>query len=230
MKRILLVEDEAGLADIVKVSLKRESFEVEISSTCADAKLQVKIGGFDLIILDWNLPDGTGVELCRMLRAKQTNLPILMLTAMDEIQNKEEGFEAGADDYLTKPFSTRELIARVKALLRRPAVFTAKKTNIGPLSIDLSTRQVLNGQTTVHLKPLEFDLLEFFVMHPGQLISPDVLLHRVWKSESDASIDSVYSCVTRLRKKLGSDKFEFPLRTVHRMGYVFEPPKGEVPY
>lgn len=223
------MEDEAGLADIVRVSLKRESIEVETSPTCEEAKLQLKFDVFDLLILDWNLPDGNGLELCKLLRARQINTPILMLTAMDDIQNKEDGFEAGADDYLTKPFSTRELVARVKALMRRPVAFVGKKVDIGPLCVDLATRQVHNERLAVHLKPLEFDVLEFFIRHPGQLISPEVLLRRVWKTDNETSIDSVYSCVTRLRKKLGTAENEFPLRTVHRMGYVFEPPKEETP-
>jgi DNA-binding response OmpR family regulator len=223
MKRVLLVEDDAGLADVVKLSLARESFDVEVSPSFNDARTRIKADDYDLIILDWNLPDGSGVDICRILRSRERHTPIIMLTAMDDIRDKELGFSAGADDYLTKPFATRELIARVKALLRRPAQFVNKTVVFGPISVDLTSRRVFKHEEEVHLKPLEFDLLEFFIRHSGQLVSTDLLIRRVWPGDG-GSIDSLYSSVNSLRKKLGTKEHEFPLRTVHKTGYVFSLP------
>ena len=224
MPRILIVDDDVDLAENVKLYLEREHFKIDLVHNGDEARLQLKDDIYDLAILDWNLPGASGIELCAGLRAGGRSIAILMLTANAELDSKDLGFAVGADDYLTKPFELRELLARVKALLRRSRQFVPKVIEIGDLSVDLSARTVLCKGELIHLKPLEFDVLEYFLRHPGDLVKPDVLLLSVWGQDNESTVDAVYLCIARLRKKLGMTGANAPIRTHYGLGYCYVPP------
>lgn len=228
MAKILLVEDDLDLAKLVKSTLAIEHHQVEWASDGFEAKGKLKLFGYDLIILDWQLPKATGVEICKQYRQDGGITPILMLTSKSSSLEKEEGLDAGSDDYLTKPFDTRELLARVRALLRRPPSLAGTQLKAQGLVLDTASSLVtLNGET-LHLSPKEYALLEFFMRHPNQVFSADALLQRVWTSDSLASLDTVRTYIKTLRKKIDSTDTSL-LRTVHSVGYVFEPKPLAVP-
>lgn len=226
MAKILLVEDDALLADSVKHGL---ALHGHIVDTVANGDLGLTYMTdleYDVVILDWELPGMTGVEVCRRYRATGGQTPVLILTARATIDDKEEGFNSGADDYQTKPFEIRELRARIKSLLRRPVVYKGQTIVIGDLTIDTDNRLVKRGSEEVQLQAVEYALLEFFVRHPNTILSPDVLLQRVWTSDSDSTLNAIYSCVKRIRQKLTPGNKEGLIRTVYGMGYRFVPPES----
>ncbi len=234
--KVLVVEDERSLIETLDYSLRRQGYDV---ITAADGRKALEVARQqqpDLIVLDIMLPGLDGFEVCRILR-QEMNVPILMLTARTEEVDKVVGLEMGADDYLTKPFSMRELMARVKALLRRvridreevaasvtmlPAVVTERMV-FGDLVIDLSRREVAFRETVHHLKPKEFDLLVFLARNRGIVLSRDLILERVWGWEFDGGSRTVDVHVRWLREKIEADPSE-PQRivTVRGIGYRFE--------
>lgn len=224
MPRILLVDDDLDLIENIGAYLERETFKVDLAGNTEDARFLLKDDIYDLVVLDWNMPGDSGIDLCRWLRSAQRSTAILMLTANDSIDSKETGFSAGADDYLTKPFEIRELLARVRALLQRPRQLMPKIVDIGDLRINLDMKTVARGETSIHLKPMEFAVLEYFLRHPGELVKPEALLLSVWDQDSESTVDAVYICVGRLRKKLGMTEAGAPIRTQHKLGYVYVPP------
>lgn len=228
MPRILIVDDDVSLAENVKLYLERETFKVDLVHDGEDARLQLKDDIYDLVILDWNLPGITGIEICQGLRAKGNVIPVLMLTANAEIDSKDLGFAVGADDYLTKPFDLRELLARVRALLRRSRSITPSVVLVGDLEIDTAARVVRRGAVEVHLQPREFDVLEYFLRHPGEVVNADTLLLSVWGHDSDSTSESVYICIARLRKKLGMTGKDAAIRTHYGLGYCFTPPSAGI--
>lgn len=224
MPKILLVEDDKSLAETIAESLEREGHKVSALGDGAEGLEHLLWSGYDLAVLDWQLPNLTGVDITRTYRSKGGQIPILMLTGMSSIENKEAGFDSGADDYLTKPFLMRELVARVKVLLRRPATLAEEVWQIGAFTIDTRSRSVKKDGNEIHLQPIEFSLLEFFLKNSNQTLSPDTLLRRVWSTESDATVDSVYTCINRLRRKLDQSNKEALIRTVRGAGYKLLPP------
>lgn len=224
MAKILLVEDDPFLRESLSEALAADNHVVE---TASDGEIGLELLStyeYDVLVLDWQLPKATGIEICQRFRKSGGQTPIIMLTARDTIDDKEEGFNAGADDYQTKPVQVRELRARVRSLLRRPLAYSGHSTVLGPLHIDSLAKSVRRNGTDVQLHPTEFALLEFFLRHPNEILSPDTLLQRVWNSETDASLDAVYTCVKRLRKKLDPANKEAFIRTVYGMGYRLIPP------
>lgn len=222
MAKILLVDDDAGILLTVKKALESEKYAVDAAPSGSEALDYLKAFEYDLLILDWQLPEMTGIEICKFYRGKHSG-PVLFLTGMSSIEQKVEGFEAGADDYLTKPFHLLELLFRVKALLRRPEkMISEENLTLGDICIDLSAKVVKRGETKIELSPREFEVLEFFIKHPNEIISPDTLLKRVWSSDSEASPHAVYSCLNRLRKNLDPKNKEALIRTVHGYGYKLE--------
>ena len=228
--RILIIEDDPEISDLVGMHLEDQGYGVERAAR-GDAGFDIAHGGnFDLVILDLMLPGMDGLEICRRLRQKDTRLPILMLTARTEEIDKVLGLELGADDYLTKPFSIRELIARVKALLRRSQdQGAAPEDSAHPgelvfdqLSIDLDKRRVLSRGTPVELTAKEFDLLVLFAAHPGKPFNREQLLNQVWGYSYAGYEHTVNSHINRLRAKIESDpsnpKF---ILTVWGFGYRF---------
>lgn len=222
MAKILIVEDDLDLANNVVEWLKFEQHTVEAVHDGQEGADRLKLYKYDLAILDWELPKKNGPDVCKQYRAGGGQIPILMLTGKSEIEDKTTGLDAGADDYLTKPFSMKELSARLRALLRRPAATVANTLTVRDIVFDTGTKKVSKNGKEIELAPKELALLEFFLKHQDQVFSQEALLERVWSSESDASVFAVYTAVKTLRKKLtGADEKPF-LATVHGLGYRLE--------
>lgn len=216
MAKILLVEDDLSLSQMIIDFLKGDRHSVEHAQDGPDGNSRLRVYSYDLIILDWVLPGMTGLEICKSFRSFRGKTPILMLTGRKDIDDKEAGLDAGADDYLTKPFQGRELLARVRALLRRQPDFTGDRLELAGFILEPSNyRAIYNGQE-VQLAPREFALLEFLMRHPNQVFNIDALLDRVWPSDKDISPESVRVSIKRLRTKLGEP---CPITTVHGAGY-----------
>lgn len=222
MAKILLVEDDIPLGEAVVDSLSR-NYVVEFVHTGKEAADRLKLYSYDLVILDWGLPDELkGIDVCRMYRAAGGTCPVLMLTGRDTIVDKETGLDCGADDYLTKPFDIRELEARVRARLRRPANLSPDEIVAGPLRLDVKQMVVTKDGTAIDLIPKEYKLLEFFVKHQNQLFTAEALLDRLWSSESDTSPDVIRVYVTRLRKKIDTPGQPSMISTKRNGGYIFK--------
>lgn len=221
-RRILVVEDEATIASSIAARLHNEGFEVEIAGDGQKGLERARTWMPDLVLLDLMLPGLDGLEVCREIQ-RHRPVPVLMLTARDAEADVLVGLGIGADDYMTKPFSPRELLARVKALLRRvdrapaPAGAPAK---VGDLEVDPSSRRVSRGSSEVHLTPTEFDLLYALAVRPGVVMARERLLADVWGYRDGSGARTVDSHVRAIRRKLGSDV----IRTVHGVGYALEPP------
>ncbi|MGH9552413.1 MAG: response regulator transcription factor [Terriglobales bacterium] len=222
MAKLLIVEDDRTLASTVQDWLQEEKHTIDLVETGRDALDRLMHYDYELIVLDLGLPDIDGTTICKEMRNSGGNIPVLMLTGRADIKDKQKGFDVGADDYLTKPFDLRELSARIRSLLRRPAVFVAAVLNAGAIELDTKSQAVSVAGNAVQLLPQEYMLLEFLMRHPNELFSQEALLNRVWSSESDASIDNVRLHIARLRKKLESDGQPCGITTVHRQGYKLE--------
>lgn len=222
MAKILVVEDDVATSLAIKEWLESEKHKVDVVNSGDEALDYLKAFEYDLLLLDRQLPGLSGIEICKLYKSK-TSRPVLMLTSMSSIEHKVQGLESGADDYLTKPFDVRELIARVKALLRRSTDNQIlDKVTIRDITVDTGSRIVKRNEKTIELTPREYELLEFFVKHPNQIISQEALLKRVWHSDADASPQAVYTCLNRLRKHLDASDKEYLIKTVHGVGYRLE--------
>ena len=225
MNRILLIEDEVKMAKILQNDLKMEGYAVEMAHDGAEGLDKALQGSWDLVILDVMLPTMDGYEVCRQLRAKQFKRPILLLTAKSQETDKLVGFQLGADDYLTKPFSVLELIARIKALIRRVPGNAEALTvyNKGPWQIDFKRQEALKGREKIDLTTKEFQILQYFMSRPDQIISRDEFLRELWKYEELPSTRTVDNQVASLRRKLGwSEDNKGPrILTIHQSGYRF---------
>lgn len=220
MTKILIVDDDKGLADLVQQTLTHENYEVETAYDGREAQEKFLIPELDLIILDWQLPDASGIALLQEYRRANGHLPVIMLTGKDAVEDKETGLDSGADDYLTKPFSAKELSARVRALLRRPSDVLSNDLHVGNFRLDRKQQKVRFGDSSAKLLPKEFQLLEFLMRHPDQVFSAEELLNRIWSSESESTLEATKSTLKRLRKKIDPDG-EF-IRTVHGVGFLFD--------
>lgn len=219
MAKILVVEDERDLARLIAGWLTREKHLVEVVHDGSTAWHQMKTSSFDVLVLDWMLPEITGVELCKKYRSNGGSGSVIILTAKDTLADKEVGFSAGADDYVTKPFELKELAMRINAQLRR--VDTSKHTllKVRDIEIDIEKHKVFKSGAPVSLMPKEFRLLEFFIRHPARVFSSEELIQAVWESDSLAQNDTVRGHITRLRKKLDSPECPSIVTTVHGVGY-----------
>lgn len=222
MAKILLVEDDADLAHLIVSVLGIDRHTLDVVGDGQMALSQLKLSKYEVIILDWMLPGMSGMDVCRQFREKGGATPILMLTAKSSPEEKESGLDAGADDYLTKPFNAKELAARIRALLRRPQSVSAKKLQVGAILLDPKTVKVYKNGEEIHLLPKEFSLLELFMRYPNQVFSGDALLERVWAAESSASLDTVRTYIKTLRKKIDTDGSASLIRTVHGVGYCMD--------
>jgi two-component system phosphate regulon response regulator PhoB len=223
--RILVVEDEAPLALLLKYNLESEGYAVEHAARGDDAEIRIAEGGLDLVVLDWMLPGVSGLEICRRMRAREATrtLPIIMLTARGEEQERVRGLGVGADDYVVKPFSVPELMARVRALLRRASPERiATRLSQGDIELDKETRRVTRAGRELHLGPTEFRLLECLMQKPGRVHSRSQLLDQVWGSTAEIDERTVDVHVGRLRKALVQGDEADPLRTVRGAGYAFD--------
>ena len=224
---VLVVEDESSIASFVALYLKNAGYQVSTAATGSDALSHVAASPPSLVILDLMLPDIDGIEVCRRIR-KSSDLPILMLTARDEDVDKIIGLEVGADDYLTKPFNPRELVARVKSILRGSAPerrqLESKVLNHGDLSVDAGRREVRVGEEEIQLAPKEFDLLWELLDHRGIVLTRDQLLERVWGYTFAGDTRTVDVHVRQLRRKLGDAS---PIVTVWGVGYKVSPARAK---
>lgn len=220
MAKILLVEDDASLAKSVAECLETEGHRLQIVNDGGDGLSFLKASGFDLAILDWQLPGLCGPEICQKFRIAGGRIPILMLTQKSNVADREEGLDSGADDYLAKPFEVRELRARVRALLRRSTgLFDAERKSAG-ISLDYAACTATIGKRTTRLLHREFDLLEFLMRHPHTFFTAEKLLDFVWSSEGDVTIEAVRTCVSRLRTKLDvPDEGISVIETIKGWGY-----------
>ena len=201
------------------MSLEAQGHKVDVSLDGADAIEKLEHFKFDLVILDWQLPSKSGIEVLSQFRNGGGQTPILMLTGRNQSADKAEGLDTGADDYLTKPFDERELDARVRALLRRPHTYTGSVLALGDISAEQDTRRVFKGGKEVVLLPLEYNLLEFLLKHRGQTFSAEALLDRVWKTGTEVSEDAVRTVIKTLRRKIANKDGSSIIHTVYGVGY-----------
>ena len=222
MSHILVVEDESAIAELISINLRHAGFEVTIAATAEQAQAAVDGVLPDLIILDWMLPGQSGLALAKRWRGEQRTreLPVIMLTARADEADKIQGLDAGADDYLTKPFSTNELMARIRAVLRRKAPEALDSAvEVGPLKIDPATRRVSRGDAEVKVGATEFRLLHFFMTHPERVHSRAQLLDRVWGDHVFIEERTVDVHVKRLREALSPVQCAHMIETVRGAGY-----------
>lgn len=222
---IMIVEDEEALTLLLRYNLEAEGYAVQTVSRGDEADLLLRESVPDLLLLDWMLPGLSGIELCRRLRQRDETraLPIILLTARGEESERIRGLSTGADDYIVKPFSVPELLARVKALMRRAAPQrVAGVLEIGDLSLNRETHRVKRGARDLHLGPTEFRILEFLMERPGRVFSRAHLLDSVWGMESEIDERTVDVHVGRLRKAINLPDEKDPIRTVRGTGYAFD--------
>ncbi len=221
--RLLLVEDDASLGQVLVRGLVEEGHAVDHVMTVAGAAEAASINEYDLVVLDLGLPDGDGVDLCRTIRASGSGVPVLMLTARDGLSDKVAGLDAGADDYLTKPFDYPELAARVRALLRRPASATKPILGVGDqvtgIRLDPAAHTVWRGAIMVPLTAREFSLLEFLLRRVGDVCRREELLEHVWDANYDGLSNVVDVHIANLRRKLELPGLGDPIETVRGVGY-----------
>lgn len=222
MAKILVVEDNEEFAGILSTWLQSQNYVVDMVHNGEDA-LQLLSGfSYDLLILDWELPGIHGIGVCEKFRSKGGTTPILFLTGRSDINSKVAGLEIGADDYLTKPFEFRELSARVRTLLRRPAGLLSSALTIKGVTLHVDTHTVEAGGKEISLTPREFGLLEFLMRHPNHTYSSKALLDAVWPLDSALSEDTVRSCMRTLRKKITLEGQDCIIKTIAGYGYVIE--------
>ena len=217
---ILVVEDEAKLAQFIKLELEFENYQVTVATDGLTGLSSARQIQPDLILLDWMLPGISGPEICRRLRQTGDKVPIILLTAKDEVSDRVTGLDAGADDYVIKPFSIEELLARVRANLRRDSQEESEVLQFGDLTLNRSTREVFRAKRLIELTAKEFDLLEYLLSHPRQVLTRDQILERVWGYDfmGDSNIIEVY--VRYLRLKLEQLNESRLIQTVRGVGYV----------
>ena len=224
--KIFIVEDEPSIVQLVKYNLEKQNFKVLVSNNGEEGLQEIKKTEPDLILLDWMLPDLSGIDICKALRkdTKFKNVPIIMLTARSQEEDKVLGLNVGADDYLPKPFSNLELIARVNALLRRskPSV-TEDVVSFQDLKIDRLQRKVFRGNVEIKLGPTEYKLINFFVKNPSRVYSREQLLENIWTSSINVELRTVDVHIRRLRKAINLSGTKDLIRSVRSAGYALDP-------
>ncbi len=222
--RILVAEDEQKVASFIQRGLEAEHHAVDVVYDGEAALTRATGGDYDLLILDVMLPKRDGLSVLKELRARKRTLPVLLLTARDTVADKVAGLDSGADDYLTKPFAFEELVARVRALLRRGAPAAPAVLQLADLRLDPTTREVTRGGRHIDLTAKEYALLEFFLRRAGQVVSRAVIAHHVWGVDFDTFTNVIDVYVNYLRKKIDADFEPKLLQTVRGVGYVLKEP------
>ncbi|MDJ1179554.1 response regulator transcription factor [Roseofilum sp. BLCC_M91] len=217
---ILLIEDEAKLARFVELELQYEGYQVTVAGDGLTGLTRIRELKPDLVILDWMLPGLSGIDLCRRLRQTGESVPVILLTAKDEVGDRVAGLDAGADDYLVKPFNIEELLARIRVQIRRVQKSEREYLAFEDLSLDRKSREVKRGDRAIELTAKEFDLLEYLLMHPRQVLTRDQILEQVWGYDfmGDSNIIEVY--IRYLRLKLEANQEKRIIQTVRGVGYV----------
>jgi two-component system copper resistance phosphate regulon response regulator CusR len=222
--RLLVVEDDEEIAEQIARTLRGDGFTVDVVDNGADAPDQAAMNSYGLVVLDIMLPGMDGWAVCRELRRRRDNVPVLMLTARDSVDDRVRGLEEGADDYLAKPFDARELLARVRALLRRDKVVRTGVIRVADLEIDSKAHRVTRAGQEIRLTPREYSLLEALARNVGRTLTREAILERVWDSEENTE-NAVNFHVTSLRKKIDAGFETKLIHTVHGFGYVMRSPE-----
>jgi two-component system response regulator PhoP len=217
--RVLLIEDDSRLAEALSTQLRDAGYAVDLSADGIDGLFLGEEYPIDLAIIDLGLPELPGLEVIRRLRKRGRDFPILVLTARSGWQDKVEGLEAGADDYLTKPFHVEELMARINALMRRAGGHARPQVTVGPFTVDLSGQRVLRGEEEIELTTFEYKVLNYFVMHPGEVVTKSELAEHIYEEDADRDSNVIEVFVGRLRRKLDPDGTLNPIETLRGRGY-----------
>lgn len=217
--RLLIVEDEREIAKTIQTILEHSRYAADVVYDGSEALDYILSGAYDGILLDIMLPGKDGLQLLRECRAKGVSTPVLLLTARGEVEDRVTGLDAGADDYLPKPFAVSELLARVRALLRRSGSYTADVLTVGNLRLDRTTYELSTPKQTVRLNNKEYQLLEFFMCNPRKVLSTDLLMEHIWGWESRAEINVVWTNIAYLRRKLDQLEASVEIRLVRGAGY-----------
>lgn len=220
--KILIAEDEISTAKALKVILEKSKFSVDIVHNGNDAWSYIQAGPYEVIVLDIMMPGMNGLEVLAKLRANNIKTPVLMLTAKGELEDRVAGLEAGADDYLPKPFATAELIARVKALGRRSEIYSDSVMQAGNLVLDSNKYEMRVGSKSVTLTNKEYQLMELFILHPGFVFSTEHLMEKIWGLDSESYIDVVWTHIGFVRKKIKSLDANVEIKTIRGAGYSLE--------
>ncbi len=220
--RVLIAEDEVATAKALKLLLEKSKYSVDIVHNGNDAWDYVSDGGYEVVVLDIMMPGMNGIEVLKKMRNNGIKTPVLMLTAKAEIEDRVAGLEAGADDYLPKPFATNELIARIKALGRRSENYTDSVKKAGNLELDGNRYEMRVKDKSVSLSNKEYQLMELFVLHPGFVFSTEHLMDKIWGLDSDSDIDVVWTHIGFIRKKLRGLDANVEIKTIRGEGYSLE--------
>lgn len=220
--RILIAEDEIATAKALKVLLEKAKYTVDIVNSGTDAWEYIMAGAYEVIVLDIMMPGMSGLEVLSLIRKNNISTPVLMLTAKAEIEDRVAGLEAGADDYLPKPFATSELIARIKALGRRSENYSDSVQKAGNLVLDGNRYEMRVGNSGVSLTNKEYQLMELFVLHPGYVFSTEHLMEKIWGYDSESDIDVVWTHIGYVRKKLRGIGADVEIKTIRGAGYSLE--------
>lgn len=221
--RILLVEDDEGISSFILKGLREAALAVDLSADGEDALYQVSINDYDLVILDVMIPLKDGFEVCREMREQGLETPILMLTARDAVQDRIEGLDSGADDYLVKPFAYDELLARIRALLRRKEKPLAPDLlKVGDLEVDTKSQRIRRGGEEIRLTAKEYTVLEYFARNPGRVIGREEISEHCWDETYDPFTNSIEVFINRLRKKIDKNSREPLLQTRRGAGYILQ--------
>ena len=221
MTRVLVVEDEPNIAEFIRRGLIYKGYEVDVAASGEEALEVAQKRLPDLVLLDLMLPGMDGIEVCHRLRAAD-DVPIIMLTARDSVSDKVRGLESGADDYITKPFEFEELLARVRATLRRRSGRNAEVLRVGDLTVKPASREVTRGSRAVELTTREYDLLEFLARHAGEVVTKETLFEKVWGYDLEIESDAIKVYVSYLRKKLNTEGEPDLIHAVRGVGYMLK--------
>ena len=228
--RVLIVEDDRRMAVAMRRALRGAGVVADVAATGDDALWMIRAAAYDAMVLDVTLPGIDGFETCRLLRADSLWVPVIMVTARDAIEDRVRGLDAGADDYLTKPFSLAELLARLRALVRRGPVDRPSVTEVGALRLDPATRQVWRGDAEIALSAREFALLEAFMRQAGQVLSQQQLLDAAWDFDYQHRSNVIEVYVRYLREKIDRPFGRSSIETVRGAGYVLRSPENDTPH
>jgi DNA-binding response OmpR family regulator len=220
MKRVLILDDDSALLEGLEQLLQQSGYQTVTAENKTSAEWLLQQCAYDVLVIDWNLPDGSGAELISSLRSDNYRGPILMLTSNNTVQDKEEGFDQGADDYLCKPFHPKELLLRLESLLRSSErTSTENVMNVGNIQLDLTRKQVKINDKLIHLQPQEYNVFEFLCRNKGIVFTNEQLLGRVWPVDSKSGVETVRSTVYTLRKKIGASDSTYMIESQYRLGY-----------
>ena len=222
--RILVVDDDRRLCTVIKRGLLEEAYAVDLAYDGEEGEYLAEVNPYDLIILDIMLPNKDGIEVCQELRAKKINTPILMLTAKDTVEDRVTGLDTGADDYLVKPFAFSELLARVRALLRREGISKSPELRVGDLTLNTLTRQVWRGQRPIELTTKEYVILEYIMRHPNVVVTRTMIEEHAWDYDFDSLSNLVDVYIRRLRRKIDTEREDSLIQTVRGAGYRLKAP------